>query len=145
MERDEFLKSLGLGLALICTGGCLTGCSKKNDTVSPNTPAAGTKVTVDLATQLLTVGSSYSNNGVLIVRLATGNATSSFVATQVSCPHEGATLNWVQSSNAIVCSLHSAQFTSTGAVTRQPIGGGTVGALKTYGIAISGTTLTATV
>lgn len=145
MQRDEFLKSLGLGLALVCTGSCLSRCSKKNEDATPNTPATGTKVNINLNTQLLTVGSSIASNGVLIVRLATGNVTSSFVATQVSCPHEGATLNWVQNSNAIVCSLHNAQFTSAGAVTRQPTGGGSVNTLKIYSIAISGTTLTATV
>ena len=145
MEREEFLKSFGLGLALICTGSCLSGCGKKNDTVTPNTPATGTKVSVDLASQLLTVGASITLSGVLIIRLATGNAPSSFVATQVSCPHQGGTLNWIPSSNSIVCSLHNAQFTSTGAVTSQPIGGGSVSALKIYGIAISGTNLTVTV
>jgi cytochrome b6-f complex iron-sulfur subunit len=144
MERDEFLKSLGLGLALVCTGGCLTGCGSKNKDVVINTPASGTKVTVD-STQLLSVGSSLSNNGVLIIRLAAGNTVSSFFATQVSCPHEGATLNWIQASNLIQCTLHSARFSSTGAVLAQPTGGGSVSALKTYAITISGTTLTATV
>lgn len=146
MERDEFLKSLGLGIALVCTGSCFSGCgSKKNDDVVINTPATGTKVTVDLSTQLLNVGSSISSNGILIIRLAAGNSTSSFLATQVSCPHEGATLNWIQTSNFIQCSLHSARFSSTGAVLAQPTGGGSVTNLKIYTVAISGNTLTATV
>lgn len=145
MERDEFLKSLGLGIALVCTGSCLSSCGSKKDDAVVNTPAAGTKVTVDLSTQLLAVGSSLSSNGILIIRLATGNAVSSFLATQVSCPHEGATLNWIQTNNFIQCSLHSARFSSTGSVLAQPTGGGSVSALKIYGIAITGTTLTATV
>ena len=150
MERDEFIKSLGLGVALICTGSCLSSCSgdKTNDPgqAGPGKgPATGTKATIDLATQLLTVGSFTTVSGVLFVRLAAGNATSSFTATQADCPHQGGTLNWIAASNLIQCALHNAQYSSAGQVVRQPVGGGSTTALKIYPISISGTTLTATV
>ena len=156
MERNEFIKSLGLGVALICTGSCMSGCggSKSDDpTPSPGGGTgggtgggvSGTKVNLDLSTQLLTVGTSTTISGVLFVRLAAGNALSSFTATQATCPHQGGGLNWVAASNLIQCSLHSAQFTAAGAVTRQPVGGGTASTLSVYSLAIAGTTLTATV
>lgn len=153
MERNEFIKSLGLGIALVCTGSCMSGCGgSKSDDPSPNpgggggggTPS-GTKVDVNLATQLMSVGSFLTSNGVLFVRLAAGNTTSSFVATQATCPHQGGTLNWIQASNLIQCSLHSSQYSAAGAVLAQPSDGGTTSALKIYSTSITGTTLTATV
>jgi cytochrome b6-f complex iron-sulfur subunit len=153
MERNEFIKSLGLGVALVCTGSCLSGCGSKSDDPAPSTGggggggggAAGTKVNLDLNTQLLAVGSSVATGGVLFIRTATGNATTSFVATQAACPHQGGSLDWVQSSNVIQCSLHSSRYTSAGAIVAQPNDGGTTTALKIYALALSGTTLTATV
>ena len=151
MERNEFIKSLGLGIALVCTGSCMSGCggSKSDDPTptpgggTPGTP--GTKVNVDLGTQLISVGSFISVSGVLFVRLAAGNTTSSFTATQATCPHQGGTLNWIQASNLIQCALHASQYTATGNVIRQPNDGGSTSALKTYAIEISGSILTATV
>jgi cytochrome b6-f complex iron-sulfur subunit len=151
MERNEFIKSLGLGIALVCAGNCLSSCGSKSDDATPNTPggsggpAIGTKATVDLSTQLLSVGSFVATSGILFVRLATGNTTSSFVATQATCPHQGGSLNWIQANNVIQCSLHSSQYNSAGAVVSQPNDGGTTSALKIYSTSITGTTLTATV
>jgi cytochrome b6-f complex iron-sulfur subunit len=147
MERNEFIKSLGLGVALICTGSCLSSCGSKSDDATPTpgiTPPAGTKVSIDLSTQLLTVGSFLTSNSILFVRIATGNTTTSFIATQALCPHQGGSLNWIQGSSSIQCSLHSAQYTSSGSVISQPVGGGTTSALKVYATSIAGTTLTAT-
>ena len=80
MERNEFIKSLGLGVALICTGSCLSSCGGKSDDPAPTPggggPAPGTKAEVNLSTQLLTIGSFTTVSGVLFVRLAAGNATS---------------------------------------------------------------------
>lgn len=151
MERNEFIKSLGLGMALVCTGSCFSGCGSKSDDATPSptpdggTPSAGTKVNVDLGTQLLTVGSFLSTGGVLFVRLAAGNAPASFAATQASCPHQGGALNWIQANNVIQCSLHASRYTSAGAVVAQPNDGGTTTALKVYTTTVTGNTLTATV
>ncbi|MCJ0742180.1 QcrA and Rieske domain-containing protein [Pedobacter montanisoli] len=152
MERNEFIKSLGLGIAVVCAGSCLSGCGSKSNDPSPaggGTPGgggtSGTKVNVDLSTQLLTVGSFLSSGGVLFVRTATGNTTSSFIATQATCPHQGGALNWIQANNLIQCSLHSSQYSASGSVITQPNDGGTTQALKIYSTAISGNTLTATI
>ncbi len=140
MEREEFLKSFGLSLALICSGSCFSGCSKdKNEGL-----ASGTKVSVDLATQLKTIGSQTSTNGILIFRIAEGNLSSSFVATQKLCPHENGNLNWIQADNKIVCDKHSAKFSTSGSVLSGPSVGGSVSPLKTYPVTIVGTTLTVT-
>lgn len=152
MERNEFIKSLGLGIALVCTGSCMSGCGgSKSDDPKPNPGGgnggntSGTKVDINLATQLMSIGSFLTSNGVLFVRLAAGNTTSSFVATQATCPHQGGTLNWVQASNLIQCSLHSSQYSAAGAILAQPSDGGTTSALKIYSTSVNGNTLTATV
>ena len=150
MERNEFLKSLGLGVALVCTGSCLSSCGSKGSDPEPNKPggggpATGTTASVDLATQLLTVGASVVVSGILFIRTAAGNATSSFAATQATCPHQGGALNWIQASNFIQCSLHASRYTSTGTILAQPNDGGTTSALKVYPTTLSGNTLTATV
>ena len=37
MEREEFLRSLGIGLALVCTGTCFQACKKGGEDESePN-------------------------------------------------------------------------------------------------------------
>ncbi len=152
MERNEFIKSLGLGMALVCAGSCLSACGSKSKDPAPS-PAGGgggggtpgATASIDLATQLTTVGSFVATGGVLFIRLAAGNSTSSFVATQAACPHQGGALNWVQASNLIQCSLHASQYTSGGAILRQPNDGGTTSALKIYNTSISGSILTATI
>ncbi|WP_207533830.1 Rieske 2Fe-2S domain-containing protein [Desertivirga arenae] len=144
MERDEFLKSLGIGLALVCTGSCFTACSKGG---SEDEPAPGgnnnngNTSSVDIST-LASVGSQKTVNGVLFIRIAAGSETSAFVATEAICPHQGGNLNW--QSNKIECDNHKATFGSNGTVLSQPLGGGTVRALKIYSTSLTGTTLTAT-
>jgi Rieske Fe-S protein len=90
------------------------------------------------------VGSQTIVNGVLFFRIAAENIASSFVATESACPHQGNPLTWQQSNNRIFCNSHSSTYTSAGAVTNQPVGGGSTRALKIYPVTLTGTTLTAT-
>jgi cytochrome b6-f complex iron-sulfur subunit len=151
MERDEFIKSLGLGIALVCTGSCLSSCGKKGNDPSPDPGpgpgggGAGNKVNVDISTQITAVGASTTVSGVLFIRTATGNTASSFVATQAVCPHQGGALSFIQASNFIQCALHSSRYSTNGSILAQPSDGGTTSALKVYPLAVSGNTLTATV
>ncbi|WP_406824225.1 ubiquinol-cytochrome c reductase iron-sulfur subunit [Pedobacter sp. KACC 23697] len=148
MERNEFIKSLGLGVAMVCTGACFSACGKKSDALEPNNPnggvPSGTTASVDLSTQLLTVGASVTVNSILFIRIAAGNASTSFVATQAVCPHQGGTLTFIQDSNYIQCGLHSSRYTTSGSILAQPNGGGTTSALKVYPLTVSGNKLTAT-
>ena len=148
MEREEFLKSLGISLAMVCAGTCLSSCGKGDgdDTGTPNpNPGGGGSNTasVDVST-MAAVGNQTRINGVLFIRMATPNEAASFVATEAICPHQGGTLNWQQSNSRIQCDSHQATYTSAGAVTGQPVGGGSTRALKIYTITLSGTTLTVT-
>ena len=150
MERDEFLKSLGIGLAMVCTGTCLQSCGKggSDDTGTPGNPpggggGGGNTASVDIST-MTAVGSQKTVNGVLFIRMDSANAVSSFVATEAICPHQGGTLTWQQNNNRIICDTHASTYNSTGAVTGQPSDGGTTRALRIYTVTLTGTTLTAT-
>jgi len=141
MERDEFLKSLGIGLALVCTGSCFTACSKGGDSeeATPNN-GTGNTASIDI-TSLANIGSKSKVNGVLFIRIAASNTLNSFLATEPACPHEGQEqLNWVQSENKIRCSAHGSEFSSTGSLLVGPA----TRALKIYNTTLTGTTLTAT-
>lgn len=151
MERDEFLKSLGLGLAMVCTGACFQSCGKggdeapapANNTGGNNTGGASGKATVDISS-LANVGSQTISGGVLFIRVAAENTNASFLATEPLCPHQGGNLFWQQANNRLECDNHHARFASSGAVISGPSTGDSVRALKVYSTTLTGTTLTAT-
>ena len=142
MERNEFLKSLGISLALACTGTCFQACSKggKEEATPDTNNSNGNTATIDITT-LTAIGSKSKVNGVLFIRIATSNTISSFLATEPGCPHEGLEqLSWVQSENRIRCSAHGSEFGSNGSLLTGPA----TRALKTYTVTLTGTTLSAT-
>lgn len=145
MERDEFLKTLGISFAMVCAGSCFQSCGKKggDDTGEPNPGTGSNKVSVDIST-MASVGSQKVLSGVLFFRLASESSASSFVATEAICPHEGGNLAWQPNNTRIQCDNHLATFSNLGAVLSGPVGGGSVRALKIYPVTLTGTTLTAT-
>ncbi len=139
MERRAFLGSLTAPVVAACAV-CMAACTKSAGGSSSNVTPVTANFTIDLSTQLLTVGSSSAVNGVLVVRLATGNAVSSFLAVQQACPHQGTPINYVSNSQNFICPNHGAVFSLTGANT----GGQSTSALKLYALSITGSTLTIT-
>jgi cytochrome b6-f complex iron-sulfur subunit len=153
MEREEFIKSLGLGLALLCTGSCMSGCGKGGTgTPDPETKppvgggGGGSTASVDLASQIMAIGDQATVNGVLFFRVAAGNVPASFVATESVCPHQGGSLVWKQALSKIQCQLHFSEYGTNGAILQGPQNStGNTRTLKIYSTAVSGTTLTATI
>jgi len=144
MERRQFLGNLS-GPVLAACAVCMGACSKGGDSgTTPSTggvtPPTNANITVNLATSLLSVGSSVVQDGVIIVRLATGNTPSSFTAVQVACTHEGTSINFNSASNQFVCPNHGSTFNTSGGVTLGPA----AKALKQYTVSITGSTLTVT-
>jgi cytochrome b6-f complex iron-sulfur subunit len=154
MERHEFLRSLGLGIAMVCGGACLSACGGSDDTSTPNNPnptpnpnpGTGNTVSIDIPSKLANVGDQTSMNGVLFFRMAAGNTPASFVATEALCPHQSGQLLWLNNQSKIQCQLHQAEYTSSGTVTQGPQNSsGSTRTLKIYATTISGNTITATV
>lgn len=134
MERRAFLGSLTgpvVAVCAVCMGACSKSAGGSSAPVSAN-------FTIDLSSQISAIGSSVAVNGVLVVRLASGNAPSSFVAVQQACTHQGAAINYVPANQIFLCPNHGAQFNTSGT----NIGGQATSALKLYGISITGTTMT---
>ncbi|TKB95770.1 QcrA and Rieske domain-containing protein [Pedobacter cryophilus] len=153
MERHEFLKSLGLGVAMVCGGACLSACGG-DDTSTPNNttptpspnPGTGNTVSIDIPSKLANIGDQTTMNGVLFFRLSAGNTSASFVATEALCPHQSGQLRWLNNQSKIQCQLHQAEYTSSGTVTQGPQNSqGSTRTLKIYTTTISGNTITATV
>jgi len=157
MEREEFLKSLGFGLALVCTGSCMSGCGKGSDAPEKpdtNPPPAGggtggngggSGITVDLGSQLKAIGDQLVTSSVLVFRIAAGNTPAAFVATESICPHQAGNLVWKQGLNRVQCQLHFSEYSTGGTVLQGPQGSsGDTRALKVYATTVTGTTLTVT-
>ena len=102
-----------------------------------NPPPSTALFTADLGSALTNVGDSKVSNGVIVARVATGNAVASFVAVQVACTHEGGILGYNGSQGLFVCPLHGSIFSKTGTVVQGPA----TTSLKQYNISITGSTL----
>ena len=143
MDRKKFISKFGLGVAAICTGGCLASCSKSSSDGPGGggpTPPSGVSFTVDLNNEIKTVGDSVIRNGVIVVRLGAGATASSFTAVQVACTHEGTAINFNANQTRFICPNHGSQFTPEGAVLNGPASRD----LKKFSISIASNTMTVT-
>lgn len=135
MERKEFLSTLGFSVAA-CACGALVSCSKSSD--SPDTGGGtDTPIEIDLTTSLLTVGSSLTRSGIIIVRLADTNEVASFTAVDVACTHQGTSVFFSAGSDRFICPNHGSEFSTSGSVLQGPA----TRSLKKYNVSIAGNTL----
>lgn len=146
MERKEFINKITGGLALTCVACMMEACSKDSNTSGGNTggnPGAGNPpgtilLTINLNNQLLNVGDFISDGGVIVVRIAAGNAIASFSAFSNACPHAGYAVTYVKSNNTFNCALHGSNFNGDGTLRNGPATTG----LGKRTVEISGSTLT---
>jgi cytochrome b6-f complex iron-sulfur subunit len=145
MERHEFLAKLGIGMAAVCAGCSLVGCGSKSSDPSPGNggtppppPGSGSAFTVNLDTELQTIGSSKIANGIILVRLADGATANAFTAVQVACTHQGTSINYNTNQGIFICPNHGSEFNTAGGVVQGPA----TAALKKYNITVAGSTLT---
>lgn len=138
MERQEFLTKFGLGVAALCAGCGIASCGSgaKNNDPTP-TPGSGALFSVNLDSELLTVGSQKVSNGVIIARIAAGNLADAFSAVQVACTHQGASIAYHEDQGIYKCPLHGSEFSKTGAVVQGPAAVN----LKKYNVIINGSSL----
>jgi Rieske Fe-S protein len=139
MERRQFFGTLTAPVLAACAV-CMGACSKGDSGSAGSSGAVNANFTIDLTSNLTTVGSSIISNGVIIVRLATSNLPSSFTAVQVACTHEGTAIGFNTAANKFICPNHGSMFTTDGAVTLGPA----TASLKKYNIAIAGNIMTVT-
>jgi len=140
MERRKFINNIGQATAAVCTVSFLAACSKKSDdNATPGGNTGGNaRLTANLGTELMSVGSSKVNGTVIVVRTAAGNNPSSFVALSLVCTHQQCTVGYDANDNDFKCPCHGSEYSITGAVTQGPA----PSALTKYTVNISGNTLT---
>jgi len=145
MERKEFLAKFGIGLAAVCAGCTIASCGSGAKSGDPgpgnnnNPPPAGSGnlFSVDLGSDMKNVGDSKVSNGVILVRLASGNTASSFTAVQVACTHQGTSINYNTAQGIFICPNHGSEFNTSGAVIMGPA----AAPLHQYNITVSGNQL----
>ena len=131
MERSKFLKVLGSGAVLACTG-CLASCSSKSDPTPTNV-----NFTLDLSlpenAALATVGGSLSKSGVILARLS----TTAFAAVSIACTHEGTSVTYQTAQQNFFCPNHGSKFDKSGTVLNGPASK----ALQKYNTELTGNSL----
>jgi cytochrome b6-f complex iron-sulfur subunit len=143
MEREDFLKAIGLGVITLgvvsCTNNGSIPIPSKFGTVigSGNGNGNNALVSLDITTQLLAVGDAHVKGNIIVVRTAIGNVASSFVALSEVCPHAGCLVNYFQTNQSFVCPCHDSIFTVTGDLVQGPA----VTGLTKYTVTINGSSL----
>ncbi len=143
MERQEFLAKFGIGLVAACAGCSLVACGgSKSSNPAPAPPAkgSGNLFTVDLGNQLVNIGDATVEQGVILVRIASGNTADAFTAVQVSCTHQGNSIGYNLAQGIFICPAHGSEFNKNGAVLQGPASL----PLHKYTVLVSGTMLTVT-
>jgi cytochrome b6-f complex iron-sulfur subunit len=143
MKRTEFLTTVTGGLAAVCVSCLAAACSKDeaptpNSTSNPGTNPVSNSFTVKLDSELKAVNDYIAKSGIILIRLATGNAVSSFLAVSSACPHAGATVEYNNTKSSFLCASHGSTFGSDGALISGPATKG----LTKLTVEITGTTLT---
>ncbi|HTD39090.1 MAG TPA: Rieske (2Fe-2S) protein [Mucilaginibacter sp.] len=146
MERDEFLSKLGIGLVAACAGCSLVSCGGKSSNPGPSTgggipppgKGSGNLFSADLNSQLTHIGDSIVQQGVILVRIASGNTAASFTAVQVACTHQGTSIGYNTGQGIFICPAHGSEFSKTGAVLQGPA----ALPLQEYTVTVNGTALT---
>ena len=107
---------------------------------SPMTPAnpVSNAFTVNLGTEIKTINEFVAKNSIIVIRQASTNLPSSFLAVSSVCPHAGSTVEFNSSKSSFLCAAHGSTFASDGAVTQGPAAKG----LTKLTVEITGTTLT---
>lgn len=147
MKRSKFLHSVSGGLAAVCVSCLAAACSKdgaptpiSSTTPSTNPPSnpSSNVFTVKLDSELRAVNDFIAKSGIILIRIATGNIASSFLAVSSVCPHAGATVDYNNTKSSFSCSAHGSAFGSDGSLVSGPATKG----LTKLTVEISGTTLT---
>jgi cytochrome b6-f complex iron-sulfur subunit len=143
MNRKHFLDSITGGMALACITCMMAACSREEDNGGGTINGTGNgtsnaKLTIDLSTQITAIGDFVASNGIIVIRVASGNQTTSFISFSNICPHLGGIISYDKVSSGFSCATHGATFNQSGTVTKGPASTN----MTTLMVTISGNTLT---
>lgn len=136
INRNEFLKSLGLKgaalLAVYCAGQSLSSCTTNDVTPTPLANAITVDLTSAANAALLKVGGYVVTNNVVVANTAKG-----YVAVTVVCSHEGQKKVLLRN-DEFYCTAHGARYDLSGKGLNSEGSRG----LTTYTVTKSGNLLT---
>ncbi len=139
MKRNEFLSTFTGGFSAACVSCLALSCSK-DESGAPsavNMPNTSSGLSINLDSELKSINDFVAKSGYIIIRTASGNTPTSFLAVSSVCPHAGATVEYKQTSTSFLCSTHGSTFSATGALVLGPATRG----LSKFEVEIIGTTL----
>jgi len=116
MNRNEFIRLVGIGVGALVLAECLQGCKKES--------AAPAQLTVDFTLDLSQPAySALNSNGgyvvtqkVIVARTLSGD----FIAVAAACTHQGTSVQYQASSHRFHCPNHGADFSESGSVQSGP-------------------------
>lgn len=140
MERQEFLRLLGVTGIAVCAGCSLESCSGSSDpSPSGNTGPTGIDFTLDLTASanaaLLSDGGAVYQSGVIVVCLSASLQV--YTAVSQVCTHQGTTIGFDVANGNFLCPNHGSRFSTVGVVINGPASV----SLKKYNTSLSGTNL----
>ena len=140
MKRTQFLHTVTGGIAAACVS-CLAAAWSSSEAPTPSPPGQvpiSNAFTVNLNSELRGINEFISKNGIILIRLATGDVPSSFLAVSSICPHAGATVDYLSTKSSFLCLAHGSTFSSDGSLLTGPAAQG----LSKLVVQIVGATLT---
>lgn len=139
MKRKEFLSTFTSGISVACIACLASACSKEEmgAPAAPSSSNSSAGFTINLDMELKSINDFVAKSGFIVIRTASGNAASSFVAFSSVCPHAGATVEYLSNSTSFLCATHGSTFNAKGALTQGPATRG----LTTLAVELSGATL----
>lgn len=115
MDRLEFIKVMGTGTLLACTGCGLVSCGSEDDPAPANIDLS-LDLTLAENSALQNTGGSLSRDGIIIARLS----ATEFTALSRACTHQGTPVNFRPNQRDFFCSNHGSVFNTTGGVVQGP-------------------------
>jgi cytochrome b6-f complex iron-sulfur subunit len=116
MDRNEFIRLVGIGAGAVVLVNCLQGCKKES--AAPALLTVG--FTLDLSqpaySALNTNGGYLITQKVIVARTLTG----SYIAVAAACTHQGTNVQYQASSHRFHCPNHGADFSESGSVQSGP-------------------------
>jgi len=130
MDRKEFIKTLGVGVASLSLIAILEHCSKTNN--NPTSVNFTLDLTNSANSSLTTEGNFIISNNVIVAHTSKG-----YIAVSAVCTHAGCTVQYTLQQNEFYCPCHGSVFATSGSVVQGPA----QSALTSYNVTQSGNTL----
>lgn len=121
MQRRDFINNLAQMTTFVTAGSLIAACSKSSGNPSGNgTGSDSTLISANLDSELTDVGDAKVSGTNIVIREATGDTASSFIALSLICTHQGCTVNFDGTNDVFNCPCHGSKYDGSGKVINGP-------------------------